>query len=186
MDNIRAKENLEDAVSILNQCLLTNFLVDGTLLGAIREKDFIKHDTDVDLGVMMKEWDLSVFSRVVKEMMQKGFILYHSFGIFGKHFEVSWYRSGIKVDFFFYYYEGNKIRFNAFLNGGRDLPKDIITYEYDAQNFNVLAEITFKGSVYKIPSFPEEVLKQKYGDQWRIPQVKWDWAYGPKNVVGKV
>ncbi len=136
MDKQKALDNLCDAVNILQHHGLTYLLVDGTLLGAARGGDFIDHDTDIDIGVMSDEWTLEILRDVFYSMMEAGFILYHSFGIFGNHFELAWRRDGIKIDFFFYYYvPGGKIRFNAFLNGGRTLPDDILTYEYPAYHF---------------------------------------------------
>jgi hypothetical protein len=183
MDKQKATQNLIDAIDTLNDQGLTNFIIDGTLLGAIREGDFIAHDTDIDIGVMMEEWTIDILAEVFKNMMYKGFILYHSFGIFGKHFELAWYRDGIKVDFFFYYKVGDKIRFNAFLNGGRTLPDDILTYEYDAINFNISNTMVFNGLIVNVPFAPEQILIQKYGEDWKTPKTKWDWANGPKNKI---
>src|SRR6185369_572101 len=183
MDNAKAFRNLVDATVVLDKFGLTNFLIDGTLLGVVRENDFIGHDTDLDLGVFMEEWDFETFSKVVLEMMKHGFILYHSFGTFGRHFEAAWYRDGIKIDFFFYYKVGEKIRFNAFLNGGRTLPNDILTYEYDRKHFDSLEYRAFKERTFPTPSDPEGVLEAKYGKEWRVPVKKWDWARDPKNLI---
>lgn len=185
MDKIKAINNLKDAIECLDKHNFTNFIIDGTLLGAIREGDFIEHDTDIDLGVFMDEWTIDKLGDFLKDMMRAGFILYHSFGKFGEHFELAWYRDGIKVDFFFYYKVGDKIRFNAFLNGGRTLPDDILTYEYDAQYFikDLLWEEKFNGFKVRTPRFPKQILEQKYGKDWETPTKKWDWAHGPKNRI---
>ena len=183
MDKQKAISNLKDSINCLNKNGLGYFIIDGTLLGAIREGDFIAHDTDIDIGVFMEQWTLETLSDIFLDMMKKGFILYHSFGIFGKHFELAWYRDGIKVDFFFYYKVGDKIRFNAFLNGGRTLPDDILTYEYDDRNFRISNIIVFNGLIVNVPFAPEQILIQKYGEDWKTPKTKWDWANGPKNKV---
>lgn len=183
MDKIKAINNLKDCIDVLNKHNLTNFIIDGTLLGAIRDGDFITHDTDIDLGVFMDEWTINTVTIVFREMMLKGFILYHSFGKFGEYFELTWYRDGIKVDFFFYYKIGDKMRFNAFLNGGRTLPNDILTYEYDAFNFTNLIKMEFNGIIVNIPFLPKQILLEKYGKEWETPTKKWDWANGPKNKI---
>lgn len=185
MDNQKAFENLRDTTQLLNLSNLNYFLIDGTLLGIIRENNFIGHDTDIDLGVYMEEWDLDIFCKFVYKMMYAGFILYHSFGVFGKHFEAAFYRNGIKIDLFFYYKVGDKIRFNAFLNGGRTLPNDILTYEYDAYNFDRLGFVDFNGYNFRVPSNPLEVLEAKYGVDWRVPNKKWNWATSPKNLISQ-
>jgi len=185
MDTEKALKNLKDATEIIRDCGLSYFLIDGTLLGAVREGNFIGHDTDIDLGVFMEEWTIGNFTDVFYKMMKAGFILYHSFGIFGKHFEVAWFRDGIKIDFFFYYKVGDKIRFNAFLKGGRTLPDDILTYEYDAKNFTISNSMVFNGHIFFVPFAPEEVLETKYGPEWRTPVKRWDWAHGPKNLISQ-
>lgn len=45
-----ATQNLFDFSDLLQQYEVPHFLVFGTLLGAVRDHDFIEHDTDVDLG----------------------------------------------------------------------------------------------------------------------------------------
>ena len=183
MDKIKEAQNLIDAKICLDITGSEYFLIDGTLLGIIRENDFIGHDTDLDIGVFMDKWKLCEFINVVEEMMTRGFILYHSFGIFGQCFEVSWMRDGIKLDFFFYYKHENQYRFNAFLNGGRKLPDDIITYQYPVELLSEFKFIEFYGNEFVIPLRAEEILAHKYGEDWRIPVKKWDWARGPKNIV---
>lgn len=187
MDNQKALKNLIDATEVLEKCGLTYFLVDGTLLGAVREGSFIGHDTDIDVGVFMNEWTIDKMAEVLKEMMTKGFILYHSFGEFGRHFEVAWRRDGIKVDFFFYYQVGDKMRFNAFLNGGRTLPDDILTYEYPSSYFikEKLIFIWIDGEVFICPDDPHEICRLKYGDDYMTPKTKWDWATSPKNLIAQ-
>lgn len=183
MDKDKALKNLIDARDVLNGFNLNYFLVDGTLLGCIREGDFIGHDTDLDIGVFMDEWTIKTLSRVMEKMMKKGFILYHSFGKFGECFEVAWRRDGIKLDFFFYHWQGDKAVFHAFLNGGRTLPDDIITYEYPSELINERKAHLFKGAEFVIPADPEKVLICKYGEDWRVPKTKWRWDFDPKNVV---
>jgi len=183
MDKQKAIANLKDSIECLNKNNLGYFIIDGTLLGAIREGDFIAHDTDIDIGVFMEQWTLETLSDIFLDMLKKGFILYHSFGIFGKHFELAWYRDGIKVDFFFYYKVGDKIRFNAFLNGGRTLPDDILTYEYDAINFDNIIQMDFNGIEVNVPLLPEQILIQKYGEDWKTPKKNWNWATSPFNKI---
>lgn len=188
MDKEKAFSNLCDAVGVLDKFGLRYFLTDGTLLGAVREGDFIGHDSDIDIGVFMIDWSLPRFAKVFEEMMRKGFILYHSFGVFGKHFECAWRRNGIKVDFFFYYEaeddNGNPVyRFNAFNNGGRTLPDDIITYEYFSSHLEELDSIYFRDRFFICPSDRVKFLETKYGPEWRTPTSKWNWATSPKNIV---
>lgn len=183
METQKALNNLKDTRDCLIELGLNYFLIDGTLLGCIREGGFIEHDLDLDLGVYMSEWNIIAFNRFVDLMKLKGFILHHSFGIFGKHFEVAFKRDNIKIDLFFYYKHENKYRFNAFLNGGRNLPDDLLTYEYPLDLIDNLEEVEFLGEVFFKPENAEEVLRIKYGENWRLPDKNWSWAFSPKNRI---
>ena len=58
IDKQIAKQNLSDFNSIANKNNLKFGLIYGTLLGAIREHDFIDHDEDIDLFVLSEQRDL--------------------------------------------------------------------------------------------------------------------------------
>lgn len=181
MNREHAKRILEDVTFVLESYGMTHFLVDGTLLGAIRDGDFIEHDTDIDIGVMAEQWTPFMLGLVLDSLSTHGFGLVHVLGELDKYFEVSVRRDGIKCDLFYYRREGDKRIFHAFRNGGRNLPEDVITYEYPAELIEKLRFETFNGYPYPIPSNPEKVLALKYGATWRTPVKKWDWADGPKN-----
>lgn len=185
MNNQHALENLIDTRDCLNELKLRYFLIDGTLLGLVRENDFIGHDLDVDMGVYMEDWSITDYTKLEELMNEKGLELHHAFGIFGKHFELSFKRNNIKIDLFFYNKKGNKRRFNAFLNGGRTLPDDILTYEYEADLIENLKETEFKGEKFMIPAEPEKVLVAKYGKDWKTPVTNWRWDFDPKNLISQ-
>ena len=47
--------DLEDIKKVFDKLKLSFFLIDGVLLGAIREKNFIKWDWDVELAIFEEE-----------------------------------------------------------------------------------------------------------------------------------
>lgn len=185
MNNENALKNLVDAVDCIEMIEKKCFLIDGTLLGVIREGNFIAHDLDLDLGVYMEDWEISDFMFFVDSMERKDFTLHHTFGEWGRHFEASFKRHDIKIDLFFYYKAEDKRRFNAFLNGGRTLPADILTYEYEADLIENLKEVEFKGHKFMIPAEPEKVLVAKYGEDWKTPNTSWRWDFDPKNLISQ-
>lgn len=181
IDAPKADALLSDVYQILSRFGLRSFLIDGTLLGLVREGDYIAHDTDVDLGVFAEEWNVEIVGEVVKAMMMQKIMIKHMFGNFADHFEMTLFRDNLKCDLFFYRRERKWRIFHAFKNGGKKLPDDVITYEYPAEMIENLSLTSFRGSMYSIPSNYLGVLEYKYGN-WRVPIKNWDWQYGPRNV----
>ena len=64
---------------IFDQNSLTFYLDGGTLLGAMREKDFIKHDVDSDIVIYID--DLPILEKITPQIINSGFtpIAYNSF-----------------------------------------------------------------------------------------------------------
>lgn len=164
-----AHNNLVDATRALTQAGLRPFLVDGTLLGAVREGDFIAHDRDVDLGLFIEDWRAGLARRLVSA----GFAHRKTYGAVDRGLQYSFRRSGIKLDTFFYYRDGDTVYHAAWLDG------EPIRYDYPAFR---LAPLTFRGQAFLAPEDPEAFLRAKYGPDWRIPVTTWDWAWGPRNA----
>lgn len=186
MEKDKALQILIDIKKVITRLNKNYFLIDGTLLGAIREKDFIEYDNDLDVGVFAEQWEWNDITIFISEMRKIEFDLYHQYGIFGECFELSLKRDDIKIDFFFYNRSENKRIFHAFLRGGQDIDKDLIEYEYPASIIENLSLIEFLGNEFTAPEKAKEVLFIKYGKDWKIPIKNWDWATSPKNIVKKI
>ena len=67
------KKNLLDVKEVLDEENIVFWLFYGTLLGAVRDGDFIKHDTDTDLGFYFESKE--GFHLIVEKLIRKGFKL---------------------------------------------------------------------------------------------------------------
>lgn len=170
MNRDDAFENLCAAVDALEGVGVRAFLVDGTLLGAVREGDFIAHDTDIDLGVFISEHT----PMIVLAMKRAGFTHERTLGRLNHGYELSFRRKGIRVDLFFYYKDATGFYHAAWVK--RRTP---IRYRYDRFS---LAPLEFRGRTFLAPSPVEGFLVTKYGPVWRTPVVEWDWKWDPKNA----
>ena len=170
-----AKSNLKEMTDAIKSLELRYFLTDGTLLGAMREKDFIGHDLDIDFGVFAEEIDIEKLRVLRGELESAGFELVHSYGDFINNYQLTFQKRSINVDLFFYREFEDKYIFHAFWNGKP------ITYFYKKDIIGGLSEMEFLGDIYSAPEIPEKLLEAKYGE-WKKQETKWDWAFSPKNI----
>lgn len=177
MDKKIALENLKDIRDVLNELGIRYFLIDGTLLGLIRDNDFIRFDLDTDIGVRFEDFDLDKLLVLRNSLSVRGFENEHIFGDFQNNYELSFTRFGVKTDLFFYRPQGDKMVFHAF-DGD-----NVITYWYEKRLIDELVEAKFNGVIFSVPKFAEEILVAKYGADWKIEDRNWDWAYSPFNVL---
>lgn len=152
IDKRIAKENLLFIKHFLDEQHITFLLSFGTLLGAVREHDFIAHDEDTDL-IMMKE-DMGKMLDLLFVLREKGFevIRYESRGL------LSIMRKGEYIDFYFYQdYPSNP----QLSYCGRDL--------YFKKELVETSELQFLGETFKVPKDCIKYLKFNYGDNWHQP-----------------
>jgi hypothetical protein len=159
---LRKKEatmNLVDFKNILDKLKVKFWLEHGTLLGAYRDKDFCEGDeVDIDLGTWATNKHL--IPKIIKSCEKEGFELYHHWDADGKAPEISFIRSELKIDLFFFEKKGWDAYCCMYGRG------QIIPYVVRKKYFNKFKKIDFRGTKYNIPFNIEEYLKVKYGN-WK-------------------
>lgn len=177
MDKSIALRNLVSIKDILTELDLRYFLTDGTLLGLIRDSNFIDFDEDTDIGVFFEDFTDEKLNRFTKAMADKGFVDLIEFGDYVNNFQMSFKRNGVKTDIFFYRPFEDKMIFHAFRGS------EVITYFYRKELVEDLMQIGFIGNSFHIPANYQEFLIAKYGQNWRVEDRSWDWAYSPFNIL---
>lgn len=151
IDKAVATKNLLDIKRIFDSNDLFFGLAYGTLLGAIRENDFITHDEDIDLYILKE--DENKFRSLLSVLIDNGFelIRYERSGLYSIR------RDGEYTDFYCMTPYSKGIRWNG------------------AENFILetfilnTKKIVFKGSEFNIPQNIDLCLEILYGKNWRIP-----------------
>lgn len=166
-----ALRNLEEVNRVLSGLSVTYWLDCGTLLGAMRENDFLVHDTDIDIGV---KTDKHV--EIAEGMFGAGFKKWMFFGSPEEGYEQSFHRDGVKVDIFYFYDSGDELWQGSW--DGRTLLRSVFPTEA------VLPpkRHTFLGGETFIPNQPEAMLAARYGD-WHEIKTEWDWTTDPLCLV---
>jgi len=185
-----ALELLDGTVSIINQNQSKYFLDAGTLLGAVRDKKFIPWDHDIDLGIIYNNqieidklikllkktyyvralkfkndpdiWNLGKY-RIIKVYKKKGLLN----------------REKLCLDIFIFYPSIiDKTNEEVYKYGVWDknafYPRNIL---------NHFTSIKFYNKYYNIPNNPENFLKFKYGNNWKIPNKKWSTVLNDKSLI---
>ena len=126
-------------------------LIYGTLLGAVRERDFIEHDTDIDLSVL--EEDRQDLLDSIPNLISEGFSLCRY-----NDQLLSIERNGVYIDFYFF-----KKKFFGKRSCGAG-------HTISAKYLDRTREVLFLGALFKVPDKYEAACKQLYGRGWRVPQ----------------
>ena len=129
-------------------------LFDGVLLGAIREKNFIKWDWDVELAIRVED----IYDRVdalLEEAKNSGFLIKNIILNY-ENFKLNVLKYDTKYSIIGFYQCGS-------------LRKRML-YQYPAMFFENIEKIEFLGEKYNVPSPPQKYLTYQYGDDWEIPK----------------
>ena len=153
-----AEEILKKASGLLSECGIEFFLAFGTLLGEIREGDFIQGDEDVDIIVKDEQalydnlpyfWDHGLF---VNRIFKTELYSFHTEG-----------RKG-HLDMYILRLVG-RWPYNRWCVSIRGhYPPKRFFERVDKGNYSI------RGISYPYPEMPESLLAWWYGKTWRIPQ----------------
>ena len=138
------------------------FICYGTLLGCIRDNDFIPHDDDVDVCFLADGEGLDAavdeFRKVVGTLTDAGHGIQSDSSA-----QFHWRLAGTSLDVFMAWTEGNRL---YMYNAGGTFSRDQIY---------PLVEREFKGHQVLIPNQSEALLEMIYGARWRIPDPSFQW-----------
>jgi hypothetical protein len=155
---------LRDFTEACDEAGLSPFLMWGTLLGCVREGGFLKHDRDIDIGILARDWPKR--NSLIEAMRRRGYGL-----DFERNYKVRFIGRDLlghlDVDVFFPW-EGKMV---CFLDH-HEIGKHGAWFPLDA--FDNFRSLIFSGTHVLIPDPPERVLETAYGD-WRTPVKKHEW-----------
>ena len=165
----QAIENLFVAKELLDKLNVPFFLSNGTLLGCIRDKNLIRHDSDVDIGVQIKDFNYSILNC----FLENGFVVFGIYGTEKNGLQYSFKRVGVKLDIFFYYDEDDRSAMSVWRHEQQ--------FKYVYPRIEKLVPEFFLGKIFSIPYNYIEYLEAQYGD-WKTPVEDWDCYLSCKNI----
>lgn len=164
---------LGDLVNVLNKEDIRFWIDYGTLLGYHRDKDFISHDTDIDIGAFMED-----VNRIKYILENNGFRLIRYYKTLdGDGVEHCYVKNGCKttVDVFFYKQHKDSIECYGFyplpgISIKKNLFKEIPFTTYTCtMPFCGLKKVVFKGLCVNVPIDIDGYLMANYGPNYMIP-----------------
>ena len=182
---------LESFDSMMTENGFKYSLAFGTLLGAVRENGFIKHDADIDVFMWIEEYS----PKFVDCIQKYGFTLTHTFSVendkYGKEDTIM--LDGVQIDIFYIYppIDGRTLSYCCdFI-----IHPDCLSGEHSVRKHGGLLprrfEIPMSCDVIRVPfeslnlpilSNAHEFLINRYGPDYMIPNPNWSSGINP-NII---
>ncbi len=171
---IHGKDMLWDFMEASTSLGMRPFLMWGTLLGYIREGDFLKHDYDIDLGLLAQDYDKK--EALVSAMTKRGYRVRHDVP-YALSFETKDCLLHLDVDLL-YPFKGELITSMSSEKTG-----ELTAHRFLVEDFETLEKKIFPGDIpVWVPGRAEHVLEMIYGE-WRKPIKSYSYKQGPHNQI---
>ena len=140
------------------------FINSGTLLGAIRDGNFIPHDDDVDLAVILPGDNIEAVARswcaLREEVQDRGMLVpWGDKNRYQIHFKVK-AKFGLGI-------------FPCWIIDERVFIWPHTYGEIGEKDLLPLSQFSIGAVTVKVPAMPEKVLELNYGPDWRVPNPAW-------------
>jgi len=173
MNKKTAKKNLLGIKSIFDKHHIKFWLAHGILLGAVREKDFISYDFDLDGAILAKDWSPSLCS----QFMAQKFSCITKRNYPDRPAQMKLVKHGISAHIGLkYYYAPEDIYFSlpkSPTNRNATLPGKLLRGD---------CFVDFLGTKFRVPNPPEEYLEWLYGKNWKVPINDLSWQKEWKKI----
>ena len=171
------KEALENIKIAFEEMQVPWFLVYGTLLGACREKKFIAHDDDIDIGLFLDDYSEKISAALERYGFVKKYEFYVDDGKYAR--EETYLYKDLNIDIFYFKLKKGSLIGHGFSNKEGmsweetyNTHQGLMVQEYSFP-YEGLASIKFLESEYLVPSNFKEHLITHYGKECMSKNKNW-------------
>lgn len=178
------RENALQVIDAFDKCLTSNgfeyTLAFGTMLGAVREHGFIKHDHDLDVAMWIDQYSPDL----QKCLEHAGFVLDHEYSVDnGKSGKEQTYKFlDVSIDIFFIYPALDEYPYccdfvsipgSRYFSYNEKSYKKVRARRLQLPWSKEFVRVPFQGLNLPIPSNAHEILSFRYGPDYMTPNPKW-------------
>lgn len=153
---------MDSVIAMLAELDVQAFPAYGTLLGAVREGDFLGHDSDADLGYVSRHHTpvdvITESYRLQRAISERGFATYR---YSGAAFRIDVQEADGSV-------RGLDL-FGGFHDSGRLYLMGEVGTDFEESWLYPFTTTTLAGREYPAPARPEKLLEAMYGASWKVP-----------------
>lgn len=178
------RENALKVIEAFDKCLTSNgfeyTLAFGTMLGAVREHGFIKHDFDIDVAMWINQYSVNL----QKCLEHAGFVLDHEYTVDDGRsgLEQTYKYLDVTIDVFFifpaiddypYCCDFVSIPTSTYFPYNEKLYKKVRARRLQLPWSKEFVRIPFQGLNLPVPSNAHEILSFRYGPDYMTPDPQW-------------